>query len=46
MVEAIDQLEGSNLAKVGDEKEIMVCPACREIFNESGYKVIVCAFAT
>ena len=24
----------------------MVCPACGEIFNESGYKVIVRAFVT
>ena len=46
MVEAADQLEGSNPVEAGDEEERLVCPACGEIFNESGYKVIVHAFAT
>ena len=46
MVEAIDQLEGSNPAEAGDEEERVVCLLCGEIFNESGYKVIVCAFVT
>ena len=46
LVEAADQLEGSTPAEVGDEEERVVCPMCGEIFNQSGYKVIVCAFVT
>ena len=46
LVEAIDQLEGSTPAEVGDEEERVVCPVCGEIFNQSSYKVIVRAFLT
>ena len=46
LVEVADQLEGSTPTEVGDEEERVVCPMCREIFNQSGYKVIVCAFVT
>ena len=46
MVEAAYQLEGSTLVEVGDEEERVVCPVCGEIFNQSGYKVIVHAFVT
>ena len=46
MVEAAYQLEGSAPAEVGDEEERVVFPVCGEIFNESGYKVIVHAFIT
>ena len=46
LVEVVDQLEGSTPTEVGDEEERVVCPMCGEIFNESGYKVIVHAFAT
>ena len=46
MVEATDQLEGSTPAEIGDEEERVVCPVCGEIFNQSGYKVIVRAFVT
>ena len=46
MVEAADQLEGSTPTEVSDEEERVVCPVCGEIFDESGYKVIVHAFET
>ena len=46
MVEATDQLEGSNPTKVGNEEERVVCPTCGETFDESSYKVIVHAFTT
>ena len=46
MVEAADQLEGSNPTKAGNEEERVVCPMYGEIFDESGYKVIIHAFAT
>ena len=46
LVEATDQLEGSTPTEVGDEEERVVCPMCGEIFNQSGYKVIVHAFVT
>ena len=44
LVEAADQIEGSLLDEEGEELEKLVCPACGEIFNQSGYKVTVCAF--
>ena len=46
LVEAVDQLEGSTPAEDGEEEERVVYPMCGEIFNQSGYKVIVCAFVT
>ena len=46
LVEAADQLEGSTPTEDGDEEEIVVCPVCGEIFNQSSYKVIVCTFLT
>ena len=46
MVEVADQLEGSTPTEVGDEEERVVCLVCGEIFNQSGYKVIVHAFVT
>ena len=44
LVEAIDRLEGSPPAEDGEEGERVVYPVCGEIFNQSGYKVIVHAF--
>ena len=44
--EAVDRLEGSPPAKDGEEEERVVYPMCGEIFNQLGYKVIVCAFVT
>ena len=46
LVETADQLEGSPLAEDGEEEERVVYPAWGEIFNQSGYKVIVHAFVT
>ena len=46
MVDATDQLEGSNPTEAGKEEERVVCPMCGEIFNQSGYKVIFHAFVT
>ena len=46
LVEVADQLEGSNPTEAGNEEERVVYPTCGEIFNESGYKVIICAFTT
>ena len=46
LVEAADQLEGLIHAEAGNEEERVVCPMCGEIFDESGYKVIVHAIAT
>ena len=46
LVEAADQLEGSIPAKARNEEERVVFPVYGEIFDESGYKVIVRAFAT
>ena len=45
-VEAIDRLEGSPPTEDGEEEERVAWPMCGEIFNQSGYKVIVCAFGT
>ena len=44
--EATNQLEGSTPAEDGEEEERVVYPVCGEIFNQSGYKVIVHAFVT
>ena len=46
MVEAAGQLEGSNSTEAGNEEERVVCPTHGEIFDESGYKVIIHAFIT
>ena len=46
LVEAADQVEGSTTVEASDEEERVVCPMCGEIFNQSGYKVIVRAFMT
>ena len=46
MVEAADQLEGSNPTEPGNEEERVVCPTCGEIFKESGYKILIHAFTT
>ena len=45
-MEAADQLEGTNPIELGNEEERVVCPTCGEIFNESGYKIIIRAFTT
>ena len=44
LVEAVDQLEGSPPDEEGDELEKVVFLECSEIFNQSGYKVIVWEF--
>ena len=41
LVEAADQLEGSNPTKAGNAEERVVCPTCGEIFDELGYKVML-----
>ena len=46
LVEAADLLEGSPPTEDGEEEERVVCPMCGEIFYQTGYKVIVCAFVT
>ena len=46
LVEAANQLEGSNPTEASSEEERVVCPMCGEIFDELGYKVIVHAFTT
>ena len=46
LVEEADQLEGSTPAEDGEEEERVVFLVCGEIFNQSGYKVIVHAFVT
>ena len=46
LVEAAYRLEGSAPTEDGAEEEIVVCPVCGEIFNQSGYKLIVHAFVT
>ena len=44
LVEVVDQIEGSLLAKEGDELKKVVFPECEEIFSQLGYKIIVHAF--
>ena len=44
LVEAANQLEGSPPVEEGDELDKVVYPKCGEIFDQSGYKVIVRAF--
>ena len=46
LVKAADQLEGSSPTKEDEEVDEVVCPTCGEIFNQSGYTVIVHAFGT
>ena len=46
MVEVADQLEKSSPAKEDEEVEKVVFPACGDIFSQSRYTVIVCAFET
>ena len=46
LVEAVDQLEGSNPTKPGNEEERVVCPTCGEIFKESRYKIVIHPFTT
>ena len=46
MVEAVDQLEGPNPTKPGNEKERVVCPTYGEIFKEAGHKIVIHAFTT
>ena len=46
LVEVVDQLEGSSLAKEDEEVEKVVFPASGEMFSQSGYTVIVRAFET
>ena len=41
LIEFAGQLEGSVPAEDGEEEERVVYPMCEEIFNHSGYKVIV-----
>ena len=42
LVEAADQLEGSNSTEPGEEDERVICPTCGEIFKEAGHKIIIC----
>ena len=46
LVEVVDQLQGSSLAKEDEEVEKVVFPTCEDIFSQLGYTVIVCAFET
>ena len=46
LVEAADQLEGSNPTEPSNEEERVVCPTCGEIFKESGHKIVIHAFTT
>ena len=46
LVEAAYRFEGSPLSEDGEEEERVVCLVCGEIFNQSGYKVIVHTFVT
>ena len=46
LVEAADQLEESSLTKEDEEVEKVVYPACGDIFSQSRYTIIVCAFET
>ena len=46
LVEVANQLEGSSPTKEDEEVEKVVCPACEEMFNQSGYIVILRAFGT
>ena len=46
LVEVAYRLEGSPPVEDGEEEERVVFPVCGEIFNQSGYKVIVRAFVT
>ena len=46
LVEAADQLEGSNSTEPGKEEERVVCPTCGEIFKEAGHKIVIHAYAT
>ena len=41
LVEAADQLEGSNSTKPSKEEERVVCPTCGEIFKEAGHKIVI-----
>ena len=41
LVEATDQLEGSNSTEPGKEDEKVVCPTCGEIFKEAGHKILI-----
>ena len=40
LVEAADQLEGSNSTDPGKEDEWVICPACGEIFKKKGHEII------
>ena len=42
LVEAADQLEGSNSTEPGKEDECVICPTYGEIFKETGHKIIMC----
>ena len=44
LVEAAYQVEGSLPVEEGEELEKVVFPVCGAIFNQSGYKITVCAF--
>ena len=46
LVEATDQLEGSNSTEPRKEEERVVCPTCGEIFKEAGHKIVIRAFTT
>ena len=46
LVEAADQVEGSDPTKPINEEERVVCPTCGEIFKESGHKIVIHAFTT
>ena len=46
LIEAADQVEGSDPTEPGNEEERVVYPTCGEIFNESGYKIIIHALTT
>ena len=46
LVEAANQLEGSNPTEAGNEEERVVCPTYGEIFKEVGHKIVIHAFTT
>ena len=46
LVEAADQLEGSNSTELGKEDERVICPTCGEIFKEVGHKIVIRACTT
>ena len=46
LVEAADQLEGSNSTEPGKEEERLVCPTYGEIFKEAGHTIVILSCTT